>query len=160
MATPANFNWLPTTTRVAVVDGFGPYPRGSLQTSPSPLIWAVKDPGDTLDFVVDYSEALAGNIGDAISTLDVAISPANPGDLTLISSRAEGSQAVLFLSAGQAGTTYSVTVVVSTNSGRNIARTITLPVAALATPSAFGTIITDQSENPLTDQTGAPLQTQ
>lgn len=119
----------------------------------------MKDPQDTLDFVVDYTNALAGDEGDAIAALDVAISPAGPGDLTLVSSQTEGVQAILWLAAGQAGVNYAVTVVVSTNSGRSIARTISLPVVQLATASAFGTILTDQSGAAITDQAGSPLTT-
>lgn len=159
MATNARFNWLPTTARVVTPDGFGPYPRGVLQTAPSPLIWPCKDPGDLLDFVVDYRNALAGDSGDALSTLDVSISPSAAGDLMLVSSSADGTQAVLWLSGGQAGTTYAVTVVVGTNAGRSIARTVSLPVVALAVPSPFGSVLTDQSGAPLTDQTGAALTT-
>jgi hypothetical protein len=160
MTTTANFTWQPTTTRVVVVGGFGPFPRGTLQCAPAPLVWAVKDPGDILDFVVDYSEALAGNSGDSLATLDVSISPDGPGDLSLTMSSADGLQAVLWFAGGQAGTTYAVTLVVGTNSGRSIARTVSLPVAALATPLAFGTAITDQTGAPLADQAGAALTTQ
>ena len=159
MSTNASFNWLPTTTRVVTVEGFGPFARGSLQTFPSPLIWGVKDPQDILDFVVDYSEALAGNTGDSIATLDVSINPAAAGDLALVTSRADGCQAVLWFSNGLAGTTYSVTVIAGTNSGRSIARTVSLPVALLASASSFGTVITDQNGMPLTDQSGAELTT-
>jgi hypothetical protein len=159
MMTSAQFNWLPTTTRVVVVEGFGPYPRGTLQNAPPPLVWPMKDPGDILDFVIDYSEALAGNLGDAIATLDVSIFPNASGDLSLTTSSADGSQAVLWLAGGQIGTTYAITVVVGTNCGRSIARTVSLPVAALATPSSTGTILISNSGAPLTDQTGSPITT-
>jgi len=159
MSTPANYTWQPTTTRVVVVEGFGPFPRGVLQSAPPPLCWPVKDPGDVLDYVLDLSDALAGNQGDAIATIDVSIMPDNTGDLTLQSSSADGDQAILWLASGVAGTTYAVTVVVGTNSGRVFSRTVSLPVEALATPVAAGNVITDQNGAPITDQTGAPLTT-
>ena len=159
MTTNASFSWLPSTARVVEVEGFGPLVRGAWPRQPGPMIWPVKDPNDVLDFVIDYSEALAGNISDAIATLDVSIAPNGPGDVTLASSSADGSQAVLWLSNGQVGTTYAVTVVISTNGGRSIARTINLPVAALATLSPPGSAITDQIGAPLKDQTGAVLTT-
>jgi hypothetical protein len=159
MATRATYSWQPTTGRVVVVEGFGPFPRGVLQIQPPPLVWPIKDPGDVLDYVFDLSDALAGNQGDAIATLDVSIYPDNTGDLTLQSSSADGDQAILWLAGGIAGTTYAVTVVVGTNSGRIFSRTVSLPVEALATPVAVNTDITDQSGAPLTDQTGAPLTT-
>jgi hypothetical protein len=157
MGTPAQFIFQPSTARVVVVDGFGPFPRGTWQAVPTALSWPVKDPGDTLDYVVDLSAALAGDIGDGIATLDVAIAPANPGDLVLAQSKADGDQAILWLYAGRSGTTYAVTVVIGTQSGRTIARTIGLAVMSLSTPTPFGTDITDQNGVPLTDQTGTPL---
>jgi hypothetical protein len=159
MSTPTSFTWQPSNTRVVVVGGFGPFPRGTLQTAPPPLAWPVKDPGDVLDYVVDFSAALAGNGGDSIAGLNVTIAPGNTGDLSLNSSSADGDLAILWLSAGIAGTTYAVTVVASTNSGRTLSRTVSLRVAALAVAAASGTDITDQSGAPVTDQTGAPLTT-
>ena len=157
MGTPAQFVWQASTSRVVVPDGFGPYPRGTWQTVPQPLSWPVKDPGDTLDYVVDLSRALAGDTGDGIATLDVAISPSNSGDLSLTFSRADGERAILWLTGGLAGTTYAVTVVVGTQSGRTLSRTIALPVLALATPAPFGNDITDQTGAPLSDQTDGPI---
>ena len=157
MGTPAQYSWQPSSARVVVVDGFGPFPRGAWQVVPAALYWPVKDPGDTLDYVVDLSRALAGDIGDGIATLDVSITPGNTGDLILQAARADGDRAILWLTGGIAGTTYAVTVVVGTQSGRNISRTIGLPVLKLATPMPFGADITDQTGTPLTDQTGAPL---
>jgi hypothetical protein len=157
MPTHATYTWQPTTSRVVVVEGFGPFPRGVLQTQPPALIWPIKDPGDVLDYVFDLSDALAGNEGDAIATIDVSIYPNNTGDLSLQSSSADGDQAILWLANGVAGTTYAVTVVVGTNSGRIVSRTVSLPVEALATPVVANNVITDQTGAPLTDQTGAPL---
>ena len=157
MGTPAQFVWQASTSRVVAPDGFGPYPRGTWQTVPPPLSWPIKDPGDTLDYVVDLSRALAGDTGDGIATLDVAISPNNSGDLTLAFSRADGDRAILWLTAGLAGTTYAVTVVVGTQSGRTLSRTIGLPVVMLATPAPFGNDITDQTGAPVTDQTDSPI---
>jgi hypothetical protein len=160
MSTMATHSWQPTTARIVVVEGFGPYPPGVLQTPPPPLIWPVKDPGDVLDYILDLSDALAGNDGDTIATLDVSISPANTGDLTLQSSSADGDQAILWLASGVAGTTYAVTVVVGTNSGRIFSRTVSLPVEALANSSGSDSnVITDQTGAPITDQTGASLTT-
>jgi hypothetical protein len=159
MPTPATYSWIPSTARVVCVDGFGMVPRGTLSIMPPSLTWPAKDPSDTLDYVFDISQALAGNEGDAIATLDVAISPANPGDLTLVSASADGDQAILWLSAGFAGTTYLVTINVSTNNGRAIGRTVSLPVLQLATPPMLPDAITDQSGAPITDQSNQPITT-
>lgn len=159
MPTPANYTWIPSTARVVCVDGFGLVPRGTLLAIPPPLVWPAKDPSDVLDYVFDISQVLAGNEGDSIATLDVAISPSNPGDLTLISASADGDQAILWLSGGFAGTTYLVTVNVGTNSGRAVGRTVSLPVVQLATPPVPPDAITDQSGAPITDQTDQPITT-
>lgn len=159
MATPAAFSWIPSTARVVVLDGFGTIPRGTLQLSAVPLVWPNKDPGDTLDYVVDISEAIAGNEGDAIATLDVQITPNNPGDLILQSSSVDGTQAILWLSQGVPGTTYAVNVTVGTNGGRVIGRTIDLPVVALVTQTTPPNAIVDQAGAPLEDQLLAPITT-
>jgi hypothetical protein len=157
MATPAAYSWIPSTARVIELDGFGQTPRGTLICQQMPLCWPPKDPTDTLDYVLDISEAIAGNEGDAIATLDVLISPDNPGDLTLQSSTADGGLAVLWLTQGFAGTVYQVTVTVGTNSGRVVGRTINLPVVALATPPVQPQDLTDQTGAPITDQTDVPI---
>jgi hypothetical protein len=160
MATQAVYTWIPSTARVVVINGFGIVPRGAAPCpQPQPPYWPPKDPGDTLDYSVDISEAIAGNEGDVIMTLDVVISPNNPGDLTLQSSSADGDIAILWLTGGFAGTIYEVTVTIGTNSGRVIGRTINLPVVALATPPVPPSALTDQTGAPITDQTGAPILT-
>jgi hypothetical protein len=157
MATQATYTWIPSTARVVTLPGFGTIPRGTPPCQPAALCWPAKDPGDTLDFVLDISEAIAGNEGDAIATLDVVISPANPGDLTLQGTSADGDLAILWFSDGFAGTIYQVTVTVGTNSGRTIGRTINLPVVALATPPVPPGTLTDQTGAPITDQTDQPI---
>jgi hypothetical protein len=159
MGTPATYSWVPSTARVIIIDGFGIVPRGTVPILQPPLAWPVKDPTDTLDYVLDISEAVAGNEGDSIATLDVIISPNNPGDLTLQSSSADGDLAIMWLTAGFAGTTYSITITIGTNSGRVIGRTVSLPVLALATPPAPPDAITDQTGIPITDQTDQPITT-
>lgn len=159
MGTPVTYSWIPSTARVVLLDGFGPIPRGTLQILQPPLSWPVKDPTDTLDYVIDISEAIAGNEGDSIATLDVAISPNNPGDLTLQSSSADGDIAIMWFTAGFSGTTYAVTVTIGTNSGRVIGRTVSLPVLSLATQPVPPDAITDQTGAPLTDQTDHPITT-
>ncbi len=157
MGTQVNYTWIPSTARLLVLDGFCFTPRGTLVCTQQPLAWPPKDPSDTLDFTLDISEAIAGNEGDAIANLDVAIFPNNPGDLTLNSSSADGDQAIFWFAGGFAGTVYQVTVTVGTNSGRVIARTINLPVVALASQPNAQQDLTDQYGNPITDQNDSPI---
>ena len=88
----------------------------------------------------------------------MTIQPSATGDLTLTSSAADGSVAVLWLAGGQAGTVYSVQVTIGTTAGRTIGRAIFLPVLALvsaappasALTTADGAAVTDQSGNAIT----------
>jgi hypothetical protein len=157
MATLANHAWKPSNARVVVIDSFVPVPRGTTAVAPAPLNWPTKDPGDILDYVLDISPALVGNDGDGISTLDVAISPSDPGDLVLQSSTTDGSRIVLWLTSGQAGTVYTITFTISTNNGRSLVRSVLLPVLSLSVPvipaeallATAGTALTDQNGNPI-----------
>jgi hypothetical protein len=157
MTTVTTHLWRPSAARYLQIDGFVPVPRGPLVPPAAPLVWPVKDPGDTLDYVFDIAPALTANPGDTISTIDVAISPDAVGDLSLMSAAADGTRAVLWLSGGQALTTYVVTLTIATAGGRTLARSIALPVAALATVVAAPSALTTQSGQPLTDPTGTPL---
>jgi hypothetical protein len=157
MATPANHVSKPSIARTVFLDAFVPVPRGSFAVAPPPLSWAAKDPADVLDYRLDISAALVGNEGDSIATLDVVISPANPGDLVASGMAADGLAAVVWLSAGQPNTVYIVTFKIGTTSGRILQRSVLLPVLPLSTLpepiTAFitdlGTTITDQSGNPV-----------
>ena len=160
MGTTANHVWRPSVARVLVVDGFVPGPRGvpvQLQAEPA---WPAKDPGDVLDYQFDISPALTGNDGDGIATLDVAISPANPGDLSLASAAADGARAVVWLQGGQAGTIYSVTLTIGTQAGRTLSRSVLLPVVALGagTAAAGGQTLSTDDGGTLTDSSGNAIQ--
>lgn len=157
MATTASHIWRPSASRVLMLDGFIPGPRGIPAYPPRPLRWPAKDPADVLDYQFDIAPALAGNDGDAISTLDVLITPSRDGDLTLVSSAADGTRAVMWFQGGIAGTSYNVTVMIGTETGRTISRTIVLPTVALASQAASnlplmtegGTILVDSDGNPI-----------
>lgn len=157
MPTIASHAWIPSVARTVTLDSFVPVPRGSVPMPPTAPSWPLKDPGDTLDYQFDISPALIGNDGDAISTLDIAIVPAALGDLALISTAADGSRAVLWLSGGQPGTTYTITLTVGTQAGRTIARSVLLPVASLAAMPAASHALTTADGTPLVDQSGNPI---
>jgi len=159
MTTQANHLWRPSKARYVQIDGFVPTPRGPQIPPPQPLAWPAKDPGDTLDYVFDIAPAITANCGDGIATLDVAISPSNPGDVTLVSSSADGTRAVLWLTAGQALTNYTITISITTTGGRALARSIALPVIALASVPAPASALTTPAGQALTDPTGTPLTT-
>ena len=163
MATNASHLYKPSAARMLVLDGFVPGPRGSqanpLSAIPLPA-WPAKDPADVLDYQFDITPALSGNDGDAVSTLDVGINPSSPGDLALASAAADGARAVLWLSGGIAGTIYSVTITIGTQAGRTLARTVLLPVLALATGTgsvSTGTSTSTSSSGALTDDSGGLL---
>ncbi len=157
MSTTVTYLWRPSNARYLQIDGFVPTPRGPQIPPPVALVWPTKDPGDTLDYVFDISPALTANSGDTINTLHVAISPDNPGDLALVSSSVDGPRAVLWLTAGQALTNYTVTINITTTGGRSLARSVMLPVVALASVPAPANALTTPAGQALTDPTGTPL---
>ncbi len=158
MPTPATHVWRPSAARTITLDTFVPVPRGTTAQPPAPASWPLKDPNDLLDYQFDITPALIGNDGDAIATLDVVISPSAPGDLALVSMAADGSRAVLWFSSGQSGTIYTVTLTIGTEAGRTIARSVLLPVIALATPAGSTATLLTETGVSVTDQNGNPIQ--
>ena len=157
MPTTATHVWRPSGARRITLDGFVPLPRGTVPSTPAPLAWPAKDPADVLDYEFDVSAAFVGNRGDGIATLDATITPNAPGDLTTSSMLADGTIAVFWFAGGQIGTTYVVQVTIGTTSGRTLSRAVLLPVQSLASAqlpllaltSDTGSIVTDQSGNPI-----------
>lgn len=157
MPTPAAHIWVPSCARVVKLDGFVPVPRGTPAAASALASWPAKDPGDVLDYRFDITTAVAGNPGDGISALDVAISPNNPGDLVLNSCWADGTSAVLWLAGGQVGTTYTVTLTLATTVGRMLSRSVLLPVLALSSPPLLASALVTNAGTPITDQNGNPI---
>lgn len=157
MPTPISHVWKPSSARLVTVDTFVAVPRGTAAIAPAPMNWPTKDPGDTLDYILDIGPAIVGNDGDGIGTLSVNISPSNPGDLVLQSTTADGSHVILWLSEGQPGTIYTITFNISTINGRVLQRSVLLPVLLLSVPpipvnaliTATGVVLTDQNGNPV-----------
>lgn len=154
---PTSRVWQVSSARLIEIEGFIPTPRGLALLPPQPLAWPEKDPGDTLDYAFDIAPALTGNPGDTIAALSVAISPDNPGDLTLASSAVDGTRAVLWLTGGQPATDYTVTVAITTACGRSLARSIGLAVVPLASVPAPPSAITTLGGAPLTSPFGQPI---
>jgi hypothetical protein len=159
MATPAIHVSKPSSARTVLLDAFIPVPRGSTAVAPPLLNWPTKDPGDVLDYQLNISPALIGNEGDSIATLDVSITPDNPGDLTLNEVQADGPSAVLWLAGGQPGTVYTITIMLSTINGRALQRSILLPVLYLSVPPVPANAIDTTTGVALTDQNGNPVVT-
>ncbi|MBS0558419.1 MAG: hypothetical protein JSR21_00010 [Proteobacteria bacterium] len=157
MPTQATHVWKPSSARTVVLDSFIPVPRGAIAAAPPPLNWPTKDPADILDYQFDISPALVGNDGDSILTLDASVSPSNPGDLAIQGMTADGAVAIFWLSGGQAGTVYTVTIMIGTVNGRSIQRSILVPVLLLSSPSAPVTAIETDTGLVITDQNGNPV---
>lgn len=157
MPTPANHVWKPSVARLVVIDSFIPVARGTVAMAPSPLNWPAKDPGDVLDYILDIAPAITGNDGDSVATLDVAISPSAPGDVTIQSSTTDGTRIILWLAGGQAGTVYTITFSITTTNGRSLQRSILLPVLLLSVPVISSNALLTADGAPLTDQNGNPV---
>ena len=157
MPTIASHVFKPSSARRVQLDSFIPVTRGATAIAPPPLAWPAKDPRDVLDYQLDIGSAVAGNDGDVIGAMDIAISPSLPGDLTLVSSQADGSCAVLWLAGGQANTVYTVTATIGTVSGRNIQRSVLLPVLPLSNLAVPATALLTDAGLVITDQNGNPV---
>ena len=157
MPTQATHVWKPSIARTAILHSFIPEPRGSASIIPPLLTWPIKDPTDVLDYRFDITPAVLGNDGDGIATLDIVIDPANPGDLTLDAATADGNVAVLWLSSGQSGTLYTISITVTTLNGRTINRSVQLPVHFLSIPPTVnGSLLTDTGTM-VTEENGSPI---
>lgn len=157
MATLVSHVWKPSNTRILTIDSFIPVPRGSTAITPAPLSWPAKDPGDILDYQLDIEPAIVGNKGDTINSVDIDVDPDQPGDLSVDNITADGYKIVIWLSGGQAGVTYSITVKAALASGRTLQRSMLLPVVALSIPSVPVNALETTTQDPLTDQNGNPL---
>ncbi len=157
MATTANHVWHPSASRVLLLDGYLPGPRGIPVRPPATLQWPPKDPADVLDYQLDIAPALYGNDGDAVATLDVLIIPSDLGDLSVVSSAADGTRAILWLQGGKAGTKYNVILTIGTEAGRLISRSVLLPVIAFAAVGATSLPIVLEDGSSLVDGSGNPL---
>jgi hypothetical protein len=123
-----------------------------------PLVWPIKDAGDVLDYSLDLSAALAGDVTDQVATVAVAIQPNGAaGDLQVGRIVGSGTSAVVWLSAGVAGTTYAVQLTIGTLKGRVIGRTVLLPVQQLAATPAPSNPLTTEAGSVVTDQNGNPI---
>src|SRR5580698_4439779 len=115
--------WQPSSARSVALEGLLPLPRGVMPTDLPPLAWPIKDPGDVLDYSIDLAAALAGDATDQVATLAVTVLPNGAtGDLQIGRMVASGTSAVVWLSAGLAGTTYAVRLTVGTLKGRVVGR--------------------------------------
>jgi len=158
-ATPAVHSWKPSAARTLTISGFTPRARGASPPTPpgTAAAWPTKDPADVLDYVYDISPAIRGDEGDSIAFLNITISPAATGDLTLASSTSNGHLAILWLSAGQSGTTYAVTMTIGTLAGRSFQRTVMLPCLSLSTEPPLGTELVTETGASIVDQSGNPI---
>jgi hypothetical protein len=157
MATIASHVLKPSVARTVTIDSFIAVARGSEAITPPPLNWPAKDPNDILDYQIDFLPAVIGNDSDSIATIDISIAPSDPGDLTAVRSGADGTRAIIWMSGGQSGTIYTVTLLVTTANGRTLQRSILLPVIALSIPAVPASAMQTNTGNVLTDQNGNPI---
>ena len=159
MPVQSAYFWKPSNARLVVLDTFVPLARATALSAQPALAWPAKDPSDLLDYVLDFSPAVAGDEGDAIVSVSASVTPcSDPGDLTVSQIGTDGLVAVLWLTAGVAGTTYAVTIAAVTLSGRTIERTVLLPVLSLSSGFTNPTDALDvQGGAPLVDQNGNPI---
>jgi hypothetical protein len=88
-------------------------------TTPS---WPSKDPDETLDYVIDWSERLPA--GDLIAQSSWSL----PTGLSSDRDEFEGQQSVVWLNGGTEGQTYSLTNTVETVQGRVLQQTVRIRI--------------------------------
>jgi hypothetical protein len=147
----------PSTARLVVLDSFVPVPRGAVAAPPVMPSWPVKDPADVLDYAVDVSAAVAGDSGDAVINFSATTAPSSTGDIVVDSAAFDGTQAILWISAGNSGTIYTVTLLLTLASGRVVSRSIALPVYSLSGPSPTSAVLVTDTGQEMTDQNGNPI---
>ena len=158
-ATPAVHSWKPSAARTLTISGFMPRPRGACPPTPpgSSPPGRPKTRPTCSTMSTTYRPAIWGDEGDSIAFLNITISPAAAGDLTVASTTSNGHQAILWLSAGQSGTTYAVTLTIGTLAGRSFQRTVMLPCLSLSTEPPLGTELVTDTGAPIVDQSGNPI---
>ena len=146
-----------SNARLVTFDGFVPVPRGAVAAPPAVPSWPVKDPNDVLDYVADFSAAIQGDTGDCVVSFSATSSPNATGDLVINNAAFDGTQAILWLSAGNSGTIYTVAIVVTMASGRVVSRSISLPVYSLSGQSPTSAVLVADTGQEMTDQNGNPI---
>lgn len=89
------------------------------------LQWQTAEPSDVLDYVLDATAAIPG---DLIATLSVSIFPSGVGEMTVSALAAVLNVATIRLSGGVAGRLYSIRVDATTQLGRLYSWVTYLPV--------------------------------
>lgn len=89
--------------------------------------WPPKDVDDILDYEIDWSSALEG---DVVTSSGWTTSPSG---LTKSSESiaADGGSTKVWLAAGTAGITYTIINTIGTRAGRAFSRSVTLTVSSL-----------------------------
>lgn len=88
----------------------------------TPYMFPDKDPGETLDYAVDWSRWLPG--GDAIHQSQWII----PQDLTPVAQVNTATVATLWISGGVEGSRYTLTNIITTTGGRIAERSVTIRI--------------------------------
>ena len=89
------------------------------------LQWQTAEPSDALDYVLDATAAIPG---DLIAALSVSIFPSGSGEMTVSAVSAVLNVATIRLSGGVAGRLYSIRVDATTQLGRLYSWVVYLPV--------------------------------
>lgn len=85
-----------------------------------------KHPGEIENYTIDYSDDLA--TGDSLATVSVAV---DVPSLTIMAYGIEGKAARVWLSGGEVGHSYQITVTVDTVTGRRLQDAFTLRIKEL-----------------------------
>lgn len=92
----------------------------------SPLAWPFKDPGEELDYDLDWATRLGA--ADTIAANSVATWTVSPSGLTISAAEIVGTFARIWLTGGASGQTYALECSVFTTCGRRFRQSVTIAV--------------------------------
>jgi hypothetical protein len=88
----------------------------------------IKDPEETLDYVVDWSGSKPGPWLTGDDTIATSTWPSPPSGITVASTSNTDTTATIWLSGGTTGQTYSFTNRIVTSAGRTAERTFRVTI--------------------------------
>lgn len=96
---------------------------------PVSLQWPDKDPGEELDYALDWTARLTtGRVVDTISSSTWSVSPS--GGVTVTASSTQGAITTVWLDGGQVGQTYTITNTIVTAGNRTMVQSIQIRIAS------------------------------
>ena len=120
---------IPTPERIVRAAAHRPQNSLGVLVTQRPTVLTARRTGDVLDWWVDMSDVLAAGSDDHVTSVRASITPAgSPGDLEVSETAVVGSLVGLLIAGGVDGVTYTISVEVTTDTGRLVTVPLSQPV--------------------------------